>query len=298
MAACASRQTGYAARMSDVPARGASTTASPPPPKGRLLIVAGSDSGGGAGIQADIKAATLMGAFAMTAVTAITVQNTLGVEAVHAIPLTVVAAQIACVASDLGVDMVKTGMLGDVATVECVAEALDRHARGAPRVVDPVMLAKGGHPLLEDRAIGALAALLVPGAALLTPNAPEAARLAGLDVDGINGQRRAAERLLRAGAKAVLVKGGHVPGRVFTDLLATDAGEAFFETERIDTRATHGTGCTLASAIAALLARGVALEDAVGRAHAYVRGAILNAPGFGAGHGPLDHGWPLRTRDA
>lgn len=262
--------------------------------KGRVLVVAGSDSGGGAGIQADIKAITMTGGYAMTAITAITVQNTLGVTDVVAVPLRTIRDQIACVASDLGADIIKTGMLGTVETVEAVAEALDVHAAGVGRVVDPVMVAKGGYPLLEDRAVDAVRSVLVPGAALLTPNAPEAARLAGLAVETLDGQRRAAERLLRAGARAVLVKGGHVEGARFTDLLATPDGELFFEAERIETTSTHGTGCTLASAIASYLAQGRTLEEAVEAGRAYVLGAIRHAPGLGAGHGPLDHGWRLR----
>jgi hydroxymethylpyrimidine/phosphomethylpyrimidine kinase len=264
------------------------------PPKGRVLVVAGSDSGGGAGIQADIKAVTMLGGFAMTAVTAITVQNTLGVFGVHPIPLEIVTAQIEAVASDLGVDVVKTGMLGSIEMVETVAAALEKHTNAAPLVVDPVMVAKGGHPLLEEKAVSAIRSLLVPRAFLLTPNAPEAARLSDVEVTTLDGQRRAAERLLRLGAKAVLVKGGHVEGNRFTDLLLTDRGEHCFEAERIETSSTHGTGCTLASAIAALLAQGTSLEEAVERARAYVFEAIRRAPGLGAGHGPLDHGWPLR----
>jgi hydroxymethylpyrimidine/phosphomethylpyrimidine kinase len=245
--------------------------------KGRVLIVAGSDSGGGAGIQADIKSVTALGGFAMTAVTAITVQNTTGVFDVHPTPLKVIRDQISCVVSDLGADMIKTGMLGSVETVETVAEALDTHARAIGRVVDPVMVAKGGHPLLEEKAVGAVKTLMVPNCALLTPNAPEAERLTDLSVDGINGQRRAAEKLLRMGAGAVLVKGGHIPGNTFIDLLATPKGER-----------------TLASAIAALLAQGVDLEEAIERARSYVFEAIKRAPGFGKGHGPLDHAWPVR----
>jgi hydroxymethylpyrimidine/phosphomethylpyrimidine kinase len=263
--------------------------------KKRVLIVAGSDSGGGAGIQADIKAVTILGSFAMTAVTAITVQNTLGVFDVHPIPAKIIRDQISCVASDLGVDVVKTGMLGSVETVETVAEALDAHVRLAMRVVDPVMVAKGGHPLLEDKAVAAVKSLMIPYATLLTPNAPEAERLTDLSVDGINGQRRAAERLLKLGAKAVLVKGGHIPGAVFTDVLATHSGEHFFETQRIDTTSTHGTGCTLASAIAALLAQGVGLEESIERARAYLFEAIKRAPGLGTGHGPLNHAWPVQA---
>lgn len=262
--------------------------------KGRVLVVAGSDSGGGAGIQADIKAITMTGGYAMTAITAITVQNTLGVIDVVAVPLRTIRDQIASVAGDLGADIIKTGMLGTVETVETVAEALETHAPGVGRVVDPVMVAKGGHPLLEERAVEAVRSILVPGATLLTPNAPEAARLAGIEVETLDGQRRAAERLLRAGARAVLVKGGHVDGARFTDLLATPDGELFFEAERIETSSTHGTGCTLASAIASYLAQGRSLEDAVDAARTYVLGAIRHAPGLGAGHGPLDHGWRLR----
>jgi hydroxymethylpyrimidine/phosphomethylpyrimidine kinase len=156
------------------------------------------------------------------------------------------------------------------------------------------MVAKGGAPLLAADAVEAVASLLVPGAGLLTPNAPEAERLAGVAVETLDGQRRAGERLLRRGAKAVLVKGGHVAGDRITDLLATEEGELFFESPRIDTASTHGTGCTLASAIAARLALGEALPDAVERARAYVAEAIRTAPGFGKGHGPLNHGWPLQ----
>ncbi len=270
------------------------TTASQDGPKGRVLIIAGSDSGGGAGIQADIKAVTAAGGYAMTAVTAITVQNTLGVSNVHGVPLAIVAEQIDSVLSDLGADAIKTGMLGTRAMVETVAERLHARARTIPAVIDPVMVAKAGHPLLADDAVGAVRAELVPLAALLTPNAPEAERLAEVAVETLDGQRRAAERLLKRGARAVLVKGGHIDGARFTDLLATHDGETFFEAERIVTRSTHGTGCTLASAIAARLAQGMDLIDAVAEARDYVFEAIRRAPGFGAGHGPLDHAWPLR----
>lgn len=263
-------------------------------PKGRVLIVAGSDSGGGAGIQADIKAVTANGGFAMTAVTAITVQNTLGVFDVVPVPLRTVRDQMQVVLDDIGADAIKTGMLGARAMVETVAEALAALAPGVIRVIDPVMVAKGGAPLLAADAVEAVASLLVPGAGLLTPNAPEAERLAGVAVETLDGQRRAGERLLRRGAKAVLVKGGHVAGDRITDLLATEEGELFFESPRIDTASTHGTGCTLASAIAARLALGEALPDAVERARAYVAEAIRTAPGFGKGHGPLNHGWPLQ----
>ena len=261
---------------------------------GRVLIIAGSDSGGGAGVQADIKTVTVLGGYAATAITAITVQNTLGVTGVHPIPLEIIAAQARAVLSDIGADAIKTGMLGDAATVELVARLLDE-AR-VPAVIDPVMVAKGGASLLTKAAVAAVRALLVPRAALLTPNAPEAEALTGLSVATTDDLRRAGNALLAAGARAVLMKGGHVPGDWVVDLLMTPAGETVFAGARIESRHTHGTGCTLASACAAGLAQGLPLTDAVARAWDYVHEAILQAPGFGAGHGPLDHGWPLRGR--
>jgi hydroxymethylpyrimidine/phosphomethylpyrimidine kinase len=260
---------------------------------GRVLIIAGSDSGGGAGIQADIKTVTALGGYAATAITAVTVQNTLGVTGVHPIPLEVVAAQAAAVLDDIGADAIKTGMLGDIAMVEQVAAILDG-ARGVPAVVDPVMIAKGGAPLLAAEAIDAVRTLMIPRAALLTPNAPEAEALTGLSVADADDLRRAGEALLALGARAVLMKGGHVPGETVVDILMTPAGETTFEAPRLDTRHTHGTGCTLASACATGLAQGMGLESAVGRAWAYVQEAMARAPGFGAGHGPLDHAWPMR----
>ena len=262
------------------------------PKMGRVLIIAGSDSGGGAGVQADIKAVTMMGGFAATAITALTIQNTLGVHGVHPVPLEVIAAQADAVLDDIGTDAVKTGMLGSVEVVRCVAEILDR--AGAPAVVDPVMIAKGGASLLAEDAVAAVRDLMVPRAALLTPNAPEAEALTGIAVADLDGQRRASEALLRLGAGAVLMKGGHVPGETVVDLLMTPGGETLLEGPRIETRHTHGTGCTLASACAAGIAKGVPLEQAVAEAWAYVAEAIRRAPGLGAGHGPLDHGWPVR----
>lgn len=261
-------------------------------PSGRVLIIAGSDSGGGAGIQADIKAVTAMGGYAATAITAITVQNTLGVHGVHPLPLDLIEAQARAVLDDIGADAIKTGMLGSTEVVERVAAILD--ISETPAVVDPVMIAKGGSPLLPDEAVQAVRGLMVPRAALLTPNAPEAETLTGLAVADLDGQRRAGEALLTMGARAVLMKGGHVPGETVIDLLLTPTGETLLEGPRLDTRHTHGTGCTLASACAAGLARGLPLEAAVAEAWAYVAEAIRRAPGLGQGHGPLDHGWPLR----
>ena len=264
-------------------------------PLGRVLIIAGSDSGGGAGLQADLKAVTALGGFAATAVTAVTVQNTLGVSGVHPVPAEIVTAQARAVLDDIGADALKTGMLGDVAMVETVAAILDT-VPGIPAVVDPVMTAKGGAALLAKEAMDAVRSLMIPRAWLLTPNAPESEALTGLPVRTPDDQRRAGEALLTLGARAVLMKGGHLEGGRVVDLLITPSGETLFEAGRIDTRHTHGTGCTLASACAAGLAQGLTLEAAVARAWAYVQEAIARAPGLGAGHGPLDHAWPLRGR--
>jgi hydroxymethylpyrimidine/phosphomethylpyrimidine kinase len=260
---------------------------------GRVLIIAGSDSGGGAGIQADIKTVTALGGFATTAVTAITVQNSLGVFGVHPIPLEIVTAQARAVLDDIGADAIKTGMLGTVAMVETVCALLDSNP-DLPAIIDPVMIAKGGHPLLEAQGIAAIRDLLVPRAGLLTPNAPEAAALTGLVVETLDDLRRAGEALMALGAKAVLMKGGHLAGDQVTDLLITSDGETLLQGPRIHSRHTHGTGCTLASACAVGIAQGLSLPQAVERARRYVIEAMARAPGYGAGHGPLDHGWPFR----
>jgi hydroxymethylpyrimidine/phosphomethylpyrimidine kinase len=261
-------------------------------PRGRVLAIAGSDSGGGAGIQADIKTITALGGYAGSAITAVTVQDTLGVHAVHPIPPDVIVAQIRAVLADIGADAIKTGMLGDAAAIEAVRGALAAFP-GIPLVVDPVMTAKGGAALL---AAGALEPLkrLIAGADLVTPNAPEAEALTGIAVATTDDLRRAGEALLSRGVRAVLMKGGHVPGDSVIDLLMTPDGETILEGPRIATRHTHGTGCTLASACAVGLAQGLPLAEAVARAWAYVAEAIRQAPGLGAGAGPLDHAWPLR----
>lgn len=264
-------------------------------PKGRVLIVAGSDSGGGAGIQADIKTVTALGGYAATAITAITVQNTLGVTGVHEVPVDIVRAQIEAVMSDIGADAWKLGMLGSAAHVRAVAEAYEAVGNRAGMVLDPVMIAKGGAALLADDAIEVIATELVPRAVIVTPNAPEAEALTGVEVRGLDGQIDAAEALVEnLGAHAVLIKGGHIEGETIRDVLLTREGYRVFESERIHTKATHGTGCTLASAIAAYLAQGAPLPDAVEKARAYLREAILHAPGLGEGHQPLGHNWPLK----
>jgi len=260
-------------------------------PKGRVLIVAGSDSGGGAGIQADIKTVTMLGGYAMTAVTAITVQDTKGVHGVWPVPTDAVLGQIRVTLADIGADVIKTGMLGSASLVEAIAECLDQAAQLVPRVIDPVIVATSGDRLVDVKAVEAIRSELIPRARLVTPNAPEAEILTGKAVETVDGQRRAAERLLELGAHGALVKGGHIGGNRITDVLQTTTGEWIFEGPRLVTMATHGTGCTLASAISAYLAQGASVPDAVEKARDYLMGAIRTAKGFGHGHGPVHHGW-------
>ncbi len=254
--------------------------------KGRVLIVAGSDSGGGAGIQADIKAVTALDAFAATAITALTAQNTLGVHGVLPVPTDFIRHQMRVVLADIGADAIKTGMLHDAPTIEAVCAELPE---GVPLVADPVMVAKGGHSLLQAEAVATLKRVLLPRAAVLTPNIPEAEVLTGQTIRTPADMAGAARALLALGPRAVLLKGGHLEGARLVDLLASAEGVEEFVGERIETRHTHGTGCTMASAVAAGLAQGMSLRDAVIRARAYVLAAIRSAPGFGAGHGPLNH---------
>jgi hydroxymethylpyrimidine/phosphomethylpyrimidine kinase len=257
--------------------------------RGRVLVIAGSDSGGGAGIQADIKAITALGAFAATAITALTAQNTLGVHGVIPVPPDFIRQQIEVVLGDIGADVIKIGMLGDIATIEAVCNALHDLAADIPVVLDPVMVAKGGHALLAAQAVDSLRQRLLPLAAVITPNLPEAETLTGLSIRTEPEMRVAAAALLTMGVPAALLKGGHLASDKVVDLLATPDRVEAFTAPRIDTRHTHGTGCTTASAMAAGLAQGLSLRDAVIRARLYVRAAITSAPGFGRGHGPLDH---------
>lgn len=259
----------------------------------RVLILAGSDPSSGAGIQADLKAVTCLGAYGMTAITALTVQNTLGVTDVFPIPEAIIAAQGRACLDDIGTDAIKTGMLGSPGVVETVAAILDL-APEAFTVIDPVMVAKGGHSLLPSEAIAAITALLIPRAGLLTPNAPEAAVLTGIEVVDEASMQRAGEALLRMGAKAVLMKGGHVEGADVVDWLISTEGATRFVSPRIETRHTHGTGCTLASACAALWRSDKALAESVSEARDYVQEAIKAAPGLGGGHGPLRHNWMIK----
>lgn len=262
----------------------------------RVLSIAGSDSGGGAGLQADIKTLSALNCYAMTAVTAITVQDTTGVHGIHPIPLDIIAEQIGCVLGDIGADAVKIGMLGGPGVVGAVSEALEAYA-SLPLVLDTVMFAKGGAALLDEPGVAALKTQLLPRADLVTPNAPEAAVLTGIRVETSDDLIQAGQSLIALGAKAALVKGGHLDGPNVTDALVTATDVHLFEAQRVDSRSTHGTGCTLASACAAGIAQGMELLDAVARAHRYVQGAIRTAPGFGAGSGPLNHLHNLNFRE-
>ncbi len=257
---------------------------------GRVLIVAGSDSGGGAGIQADTKTVTALGGYAATAITALTAQNTQGVFGIHPVPTDFIAQQMDLVLTDLGADCIKTGMLADVPVIETVAATLVRLAPSIPLVVDPVMVAKGGAPLLVADAAQALIHHLIRRAHLITPNIPEAEVLLGRPIPDQAAMERAAQDLLALGPRAVLLKGGHMEGDQVVDIVADAQGVRHFVGQRIHTRSTHGTGCTLASAIACSVAQGLDLDQAVARGRAYVRRALETAPGLGQGHGPLNHG--------
>jgi hydroxymethylpyrimidine/phosphomethylpyrimidine kinase len=256
--------------------------------RGRVLTIAGSDSSGGAGAQADIKTITALGGYALSVLTAITVQDTIRVHDVVPLPPSLVAAQLACVLADPGADAIKTGMLVNAATIHAIAAVLARQSPSLPLIVDPVVLSSSGRALLDPDGVAALSTLY-PAATLLTPNAPEAALLCGHPVETLDDMRRAAGYLIGRGVRAVLLKGGHLPTDPVTDLLVTTQGETRYTHPRHATRHTHGTGCTLASAIATGLAQGCPLDQAVAAAIAYVQRAIAAAPGFGAGHGPLNH---------
>ncbi|WP_439651439.1 bifunctional hydroxymethylpyrimidine kinase/phosphomethylpyrimidine kinase [Pacificimonas pallii] len=258
----------------------------------RILSVAGSDSSGGAGIQADIKTITMLGGYAMTAITAVTAQNTLGVTHIDAMTAASVAAQIAACVDDIGVDAVKTGMLGNSRVTAAIFKALV-HV-DAPIVVDPVMIATSGDRLLSDDAIGSLRKFALPAATVVTPNIPELELLAGEEVDDVDSMIAAATILVEAYGNAVIAKGGHLLSDMLTDVLVSPDGQVSrIESPRIHTQSTHGTGCSLASALATELGKGVPLEAAFQTACDYVRRAIASAPGFGHGHGPLGHDWPL-----
>ncbi|MFM9609538.1 bifunctional hydroxymethylpyrimidine kinase/phosphomethylpyrimidine kinase [Streptomyces niveiscabiei] len=258
----------------------------------RVLTVAGSDSGGGAGIQADLKTMLALGVHGMSVVTAVTAQNSLGVQGAWELPAEAVRAQYRSVVDDIGVQAVKTGMLSSAGLVETVAELLT--TTGAPAVVDPVGVSKHGDSLLAASALDAVRHRLLPAATLATPNLDEVFQITGVRVETEAGMREAAAAVLAYGPKWALIKGGHLPGDA-VDLLTDGSEEHWLRAPRYDNRHTHGTGCTLASAIASGLAKGLAVPEAVTAAKEYVTGAIRGGFALGAGIGPVDHGWRIRT---
>ncbi len=265
----------------------------------RVLSIAGSDSGGGAGIQADLKTFSALGCYGMTAITAVTAQNTQGVRAIHGIPPDMLRAQIDAVAEDIGVDAVKIGMLHDPEVVRVVVNAIDRHQM-LQVVLDPVMVATSGDRLMADETVNVLVQELFPLVTVITPNLDEAALLLGRSIDGADALDEAASALLALGAPAVLLKGGHLPGDLVVDVLAmAGGGRLRLQSPRIATHNGHGTGCTLSAAIAAHLALGLPLPQAVEQARAYILGAIAAGADVhtGHGHGPLNHGYaPVAQR--
>ncbi len=257
------------------------------------MTIAGSDSGGGAGVQADLKTFSALGVYGASTLTAITAQNTVAVTAVHEIPIEIIAAQIEAVVTDIGVDAVKTGMLSSPAIVQVVAREVQRHGV-ANLVVDPVMVAKSGDALLREEAVDSVRTQLLPLAALVTPNLPEAETLTGMTISSEQDVKEAAARILGMGARAVVIKGGHREGPA-SDLFYDGNDFAEFTSERIDTVNTHGTGCTFASAAAAGLAQGMTVLDAVAQAKRYVTEAIRNSYPLGRGHGPVHHFYEFWT---
>ena len=257
----------------------------------RAMTIAGSDSGGGAGIQADLKAFAAMGVYGTSVLTAITAQNTLGVADVMELPVSLVRSQIDAVVTDIGTDAVKTGMLSSAAIIEAVVEKIGEHELGN-LVVDPVMVAKSGDRLLREDAVDALRTVLVPLAALVTPNIPEAEALTGRDIESVDDAGEAAREIVGMGAMAAVVKGGHLAGPA-SDVFYDGKELRVLTAERISTTSTHGTGCTFASATAAGLARGLSAGDAVAQAKTYVTNTIRHAFPMGRGHGPLNHFYQL-----
>ena len=259
----------------------------------RALTIAGSDSGAGAGIQADLKTFAAHGVYGTCAITAVTAQNTLKVDEVLELPTSLIESQIDAVVLDIGVDVVKTGMLSSSAIIEVVAAKVKEHNLRR-LVVDPVMVAKGGDRLLQETAVDTMREVLLPLATVITPNAPEAGVLVGKKIETLDDARSAARELVLMGAKAAIVKGGHLPGPP-TDILYDGTEYRAFTSQRIEGTSTHGTGCTFASAIAANLAKGMSLRDAASAAKKYVTSAIRNAVPIGHGHGPLNHFFMLEN---
>jgi hydroxymethylpyrimidine/phosphomethylpyrimidine kinase len=256
---------------------------------GRVLIVAGVDPSGGAGMHADVKTVTMLGQYAAGAITALTVQNTIGVSDAMGVDPAFVSGQISAVLEDVGADTIKIGMLYSSAITEAVADAIIRAGFTGAVVVDPVMVATSGDRLLDGHAVDGIRQRLFPLAALVTPNLPEAEILSGIKIQSTKDMIEAGQAIRAQGAKAVLVKGGHMDADTLSDFLITADGVHELTISKLNTRHTHGTGCTYASAFAALIASGLTIEQAFPKAHAFVQSAIKAAPGFGEGHGPLGH---------
>ncbi|WDI32374.1 bifunctional hydroxymethylpyrimidine kinase/phosphomethylpyrimidine kinase [Hyphococcus flavus] len=272
--------------------------------KGRVLIIAGSDPSGGAGIQADIKTVTALGGYAATAITALTVQNTTGVTAVHGVAPEIIAAQIEAVMNDIGADAIKIGMIGSIEAGMAILDGLKKSGwdygggfpkDSAPLVFDPVLAATSGHSLAESGLVEFIKERVFPHSYVVTPNIIEAECITGVSIRDTRKQLQAGEECLRLGTEAALLKGGHLEKPEITDVLVTHAGHHEFSHRKLETTSTHGTGCTLASAIATGLAQGMALKEATARAIDYVHEAIRTAPGYGSGCGPLNHGHPLEA---
>lgn len=258
----------------------------------RALTIAGSDSGGGAGIQADLKTFSALGVYGMSAITAITVQNTVTVSGVQDIDPLVIRGQIEAVLADIGADGIKIGMLSQIATIEAVREGLAAYATTIPIVLDPVMISKSGCHLLQPEAISALKEQIFPLATLVTPNLMEAEALLGRPIKTLEEMENAARELTTLGSKGTLVKGGHLAGDA-TDILFWEGQIYCFPSPRIETSHTHGTGCTLSSAITAYIAKGFSVDAAVGKAKEYIVGAINHSMPIGQGHGPVNHFWNI-----
>ena len=258
----------------------------------RVLVIAGSDSSGGAGIQADIKTLTVFKVFSMTAITAITAQNTNGVRGVECVPLDLIKKQIEACISDIGVDAIKIGMVNKGVIFNLIFEALKKYQiikKNIPIILDPVMFAKGGFPLLESEAISALKEFINQVDCILTPNIPEAETLSGLKISNKNDMIKAAKTIKINGTSRILLKGGHLNETDLYDILYDENNFFEFYSKKIDTNNTHGTGCTISSAITANLSKGLSLYESVSIAHKYVNKCILKAPNLGSGHGPLNH---------
>lgn len=257
--------------------------------RGKILVIAGSDSGGGAGIQADIKTISALGGYPTTAITAITAQNTIAINDIHYLPNDIIASQIEAVFSDIKIDAVKIGMLGNDNIVNQVAKSLKKFATDVPIILDSVMIAKTGNSLLAEESLEGFKMNLLPLASLVTPNLPELEVLSDIKIKTKDNIVKAARKIIDFGAEAVLVKGGHGKGEILYDILVTENNVKIFQGERINTKNTHGTGCTLASAIATYITQGNSLEISVMKARKYVRSAIIKSFSIGHGHGCLQH---------